>query len=68
MFVSIKEFARITGIGSDFIRGLCRSPEFPVLMVGKKYMIDSDAAIHFLKDKAAYREYVKVRNTGKKAV
>lgn len=62
MFVTVEQFCKITGLGDKFVRQLCKSADFPVMMVGRKYMIDREAAIKFLKDKAAYREYIKTRN------
>ena len=72
MFVTIIEFSKLTGLGQDFVRKLCRSADFPVLHCGRKYMIDRDAAIQYMKDKAAFREYVRTKTVttgrGKKAV
>ena len=62
MFVTVEKFCELTGLGQDFVRQLCRTPGFPVIMNGRKYMIDRDGAIQYLKEKATYREYVKIRN------
>lgn len=65
MFKTIEEFAKITGMSACFIRKLCRTPDFPVIKVGCKYMIDSEAAIQFLKDRASYRDYMKIKTRRK---
>ena len=70
MFVSVKQFATITGISCNYVRQLCKSADFPAINSVQKYYIDRDAAIQYLKDKAVYREFINVRQVkrGKRAV
>lgn len=49
MFVTIKEFSKITGIKEHGLRELVRINGFPALKIGVKYMILVDEAMAWLR-------------------
>lgn len=42
--VGVKEFARMTGIGQNKIRGWCNLPDFPASFEGNRYLIHVERA------------------------
>ena len=68
MFVSVQEFAKITGLSCDYVRQLCKQDGFPSINTGQKYFIYRDEALKYLKDKAVYRDYTDRRVKRKRAV
>lgn len=46
--VGVKEFAAMTGIGQNKIRGWCNLPDFPASMEGNRYLIHVEKANEWL--------------------
>ncbi|MEI6287752.1 MAG: excisionase family DNA-binding protein [Bacillota bacterium] len=63
MFKTIEEFSKITGLGRDYVRQLCKADGFPALRVGRKYMINVDNALEYLSKQAVYKDYLRKTKT-----
>jgi len=50
--VTVREFARISGLGESCVRSLVKKAGFPVFKNGKKYMIHQRAADQWLEKQA----------------
>ena len=46
--VGVKEFAAMTGIGQNKIRGWCNLPDFPASLEGNRYLIHVSRACEWL--------------------
>ena len=52
ILLTVKEFAKVSGLGENCIRNLVRVDGFPVLKNGRKYMIHRRAADKWLEEQA----------------
>ena len=49
--VGVKEFAAMTGIGQNKIRGWCNLPDFPASREGNRYLIHVEQANEWLQNR-----------------
>ena len=54
ILLTVKEFARVSGLGETCIRNLVQTEGFPVLRNGRKYMIHRRAADKWLEEQACH--------------
>lgn len=52
ILLTVKEFAKVSGLGENCIRNLVRVDGFPALKNGRKYMIHRRAADKWLEEQA----------------
>jgi len=52
ILLTVKEFAKVSGLGETCIRNLVRVDGFPALKNGRKYMIHRRAADKWLEEQA----------------
>ena len=52
ILLTVKEFAKVSGLGETCIRNLVRVDGFPALKNGRKYMIHRQAADKWLEEQA----------------
>ena len=53
ILLTVKEFAKVSGLGENCVRNLVHVEGFPALKNGRKYMIHKRAADKWLEEQAA---------------
>ena len=56
IMLTVKEFAALSGIGQNRVRGMCRIPGFPATKVGAKILIHAQEGGEWLKQRACNQE------------
>lgn len=56
IMVTVKEFAKVSGLGERRVRDFARTADFPAIRAGKKILIHRERATEWLADYASGRK------------